>query len=344
MPGINIGIDLGTSSITAFVQGKGIVFSEETAICYDVLNNEIVAVGNAAGEMAEKTPDGMVVKRPVNGGVISDFSIIAQILSHFLTEICKNCIFKPNVVISAPSAVTSLERKTIIEAACTSGAGKVYVIDEPVISALGAGLSIDKPHGVMVIDCGGGTTDIAVITMGTTAYSTALKISGDTMDDAICQYLKKEMEIVIGLATAKKIKHTVGCAYPRSEEIEMTAVGKDLITAMPKVFSVTSTQIYDALKDQINEIFEGIMAVLDQTPPELYSDICSEGIILTGGVAKLPGLDKALSERLGIKVTRAADPEHCAAKGAGYVLKNMKKLEDHGYVFRSKEISSAYME
>lgn len=343
MPGINIGIDLGTSCITAFVAGKGIVFSEETAICYDTLNNEIVAVGNAAGEMLEKTPDGLLVKKPMNGGVISDFSVIAEILSHFLSKICKNCVFKPNVIISAPSAVTSLERKTIIEAACTSGAGKVYLIDEPIISALGAGLSIDKPHGVMVIDLGAGTTDISVITMGTVAYCTCLKTGGDTMDDAICQYLKREMETVVGLSTAKKIKHTVGCAYLRSEEIEMSAFGKDFVSSMPKVFTVTSTQIYDALKDQINEIFEGIMAVLDQTPPELYSDICTEGIILTGGVAKLPGLDRELSKRLGIKVKRAADPEHCAAKGAGYILKNMKQLEDHGYNFRSKEVSSAYM-
>lgn len=344
MLGINIGIDLGTSCITAFVEGKGIVFSEETAICYDTLNNEIVAVGNAAGKMLEKTPGGMLVKKPMSGGVISDFSVIAQILSHFLLKICKNCVFKPNVIISAPSNVTSLERKTIIEAACTSGAGKVSVIDEPIVSALGAGLSIDKPHGVMVIDLGAGTTDIAVITMGTVAFSTALKTGGDTMDDAICQYLKKEMEIVVGLQTAKKIKHTVGCAYLRSEELEMSAVGKDLITSMPKVFSVTSTQIYDALKEQINEIFKGIMEVLDQTPPELYSDICTEGIILTGGVAKLPGLDKELSKRLGIKVTRAADPEHCAAKGAGYILKNMRQLEDHGYIFRSKEVVSGYMD
>lgn len=337
LPGINIGIDLGTSSTTFFVEGKGIVFSESTAICYDAYDDAIVAVGNAAGEMFDKTPDSLILKRPITDGVISDFSVTAEILSHFLDKICKNKVFRPNVVISSPSGVTALERKAITEAACTSGAGKVSVIDEPIISALGAGLDIDYPHGVMVIDLGAGASDIAVITMGTVAYNVSLKVGGNSMDEAITQYIKREKEIDIGSQTAKKIKHTVGCAHKRAEEIEMLAVGKDYITGMPKTFEISTGEIYDALKDQVNEIFHGIIDVLEQVPPELYADICTEGILLTGGVAKLPGLDTELTERLGIKVTRAADPEHCAAKGAGYILRNMKKLEDHGYNFRSKE-------
>lgn len=343
MPGINIGIDLGTSTITAFVEGKGIVFSEENAICYDVIGGEIVAIGNSAGEMCDRTPDSLLLIKPMTGGVISNFTDMTLILSHFIEKLCSKHIFKPNIIISAPSGITSLERKSIIEAACTSGAGKVTVVDEPVISALGAGLSIDKPHGVMVIDMGAGTTDIAVITMGTVAYSTSLKIGGDTMDEAIVQFLKREKEIIVGIPTAKKIKHTLGCAFVRSEEIEMNCAGKDYISGMPKYFTVSSSEIFLCLKEHIDEIFKGIMQVLEQTPPELYSDICSEGILLTGGVAKLPGLDKELSKRLGIKVTVSADPEHCAAKGAGYILKNIKKLEDNGYNFRSKEITSAYI-
>ncbi len=337
MPGINIGIDLGTSCITFFVEGKGIVFSESTAICYDAYDDEVIAVGNAAGEMFDKTPDSLILKRPMTDGVISDFSVTAEIISHFLDKICKNKVFRPNVVISAPSGVTALERKAITEAACTSGAGKVSVVDEPIISALGAGLDIDYPHGVMVVDLGAGTSDIAVITMGTVAYNVSLKVGGNTMDEAITQYIKREKEIDIGSQTAIKIKHTVGCAHKRTEEIEMFAVGKDHITGMPKTFEISTGEIYDAIKDQVSEIFHGIMSVLEQVPPELYGDICTEGILLTGGVAKLPGLDTELTERLGIKVTRAADPEHCAAKGAGYILRNMKKLEDHGYNFRSKE-------
>lgn len=337
MPGINIGVDLGTDSITVFVEGKGIVLCESTAICYDAYNDEVIAIGNPAGEMFDKTPDSLILKRPMTDGVISDFSVTAEILSHFLDKICKNRIFRPNILISAPSGVTALEKKAITEVACTSGAGKVSVIDEPVISALGAGLDIDYPHGVMVIDLGAGTADIAVITMGTVAYNVSLRTGGNAMDEAIIQYIKRVKEIDIGAQTARKIKHTVGCAHKRAEEIEMFAVGKDHITGMPKTFEISTAELYDILKDHVNEIFHGIVSVLEQVPPELYSDICTEGILLTGGVAKLPGLDTELTERLGIKVTRAADPEHCAAKGAGYILRNMKKLEDHGYNFRSRE-------
>lgn len=337
MPGINIGIDLGTDTVTVFVEGKGIVLSESTAICYDAYDDSIVAVGNSAGEMFDKTPDSLILKRPITDGVVSDFTVTAQILSHFLDKICKNRIFRPNVVISAPSGVTALERKAITEAACTSGAGKVSVIDEPIISALGAGLDIDYPHGVMVVDIGAGTADIAVITMGTVAYNVSLRTGGNAMDGAIIQFVRREKEIDIGAQTARKIKHTVGCAHKRTEEIEMFAAGKDYITGMPKTFEISTAEVYSALKDHVDEIFHGIVTVLEEVPPELYSDICTEGILLTGGVAKLPGLDTELTQRLGIKVTRAADPEHCAAKGAGYILRNMKKLEDHGYNFRSKE-------
>lgn len=341
MPGQNIGIDLGTEKIAAFVEGRGIVFSEYNAISYDVYNNEIYAIGNKAGEMLDKTPDALSVKKPIIGGVVSDFSVMAEILSHYIKKLCDKKVFRPNVIISAPSCITALERKSIVEAACVSGAGKVSVIDEPIVSALGAGLSIDHPHGTMVIDLGAGTTDIAVITMGTVAYASSYKVAGDTMDEAIIQYVKREKNITIGIQTAKKIKHTVGCAFNRSEEIEMEATGKNYVSGMPEIFNISSTEIYNALKDQINLIFEEIVSVMEQTPPELYSDICHEGILLTGGVARLPGLDKELSQRLGIKVRRAVDPEHCAAKGAGYILKNMKALEDHGYNFRMKE--SVYM-
>lgn len=337
MAGYNIGIDLGTGNIKAFVSGRGIVVSEDNAICYDAYNDEFVAMGNAAGEMFGKAPECYVLKRPISGGVISDFTVMAEILSRFLTKICKNSIFRPNVLISAPSCNTSLEKKTVIEAACAAGAGKVHLIDEPVVSALGAGLSIDYPKGVMVIDIGAGTTDIAVITMATVAYAASIKTAGDSMDEAICQYLKKNRDIVIGKATAKKIKHTIGCAFKREEEFEIICTGKDFVTGMPKNFNVNSGEICEALSECTKAIFDGVMDVLEQTPPELYTDICNEGIILTGAGAKLYGIDKYLRVKLGIDVRVAADPEYCAAKGAGFVLKNMKKLEDNGYSFRLRE-------
>lgn len=338
MPGINIGIDLGTDSIKFYEQGKGIILSEQTAISYDAFDGEILAVGNKAGEMTDRNPDSIIVKRPIEGGVVSDFSAMTQILSHFIEKICKNRIFRPNMVISAPCCVTSLEKKAVIEAACSAGAAKVHIVDEPVVSALGAGLSIDHPHGVMVVDIGAGTTDIAVITMGTVAYAASLKTAGSTMDDAICAYIKREMDTVIGIPTAKKIKHILGCAVPRTEEIEMMCTGKDYVSGMSKRFSISTTQVHTALTETLQAIFDGIMLVMEQTPPELYTDICNEGILLTGAGAKLSGIDVYLSQKLGIKVSCAVDAENCAAKGAGYILKNMRKLEDNGYSFRSKEI------
>ena len=337
VPGLNIGIDLGTSTVTAFAEGKGIVVSEATAISYDSFSGDIIAIGNSAMAMTEKAPDSIVPVRPIKSGVISDFSATVEILKAVMEKVCRNQIFRPNVVVNAPSCVTSPDRKAIVEACCAGGAGKVTVLSEPVLSALGIGLSIEHPHGVMVIDLGAGTTDIAVITMGTVAYATSLKIAGDDMDESILQYVRREKDIDIGLLSAKKIKHTVGCAFRRSEEIEMSVTGKDHVSGMPKMFSISSNEVYEALKDHIRAILNGIQDVLEQTPPELYSDICNEGITLTGGLSKLPGLDKVLSKNLGINVSKAADPEHSAAKGAGFVLKNMKALEDHGYSFRAKE-------
>ncbi len=334
---LNLGIDLGTNSVKIFAEGKGIILSEHTALSYDRLNDEIIAIGTKAEEMTDRNPDTIILKKPVQGGVVSDFSAMTEILSHFIKKICKNRVLRPNMVISAPCCVTSLEKKAVIESACSAGAGKVHIIDEPIVSALGAGLSIKHPHGVMVIDLGAGTTDIAVITMGTVAYATSLKVAGDSMDEAICNFLKRDKDIIIGLPTARKIKHTIGCAVPRAEEIEMVCSGKDYITGMPRPFNVNSAEVYEALKESFNRIFDGVMDVLDCTPPELYSDICSEGILLTGGGALLYGVDKYLSEKLSIKVTCAADAQNCAAKGAGYVLRNMKSLEDNGYAFRSKE-------
>lgn len=337
MPGLDIGIDLGTYSIKFFARKKGIILSEENAICYDTFTGDAVAIGNSAGQMLDRLPESLVLKCPIEGGVISDFPAMAQILSHFIREICKNRIFRPNLIISAPCCVTSLEKKTIIEAACAAGAGKVHITDEPIVSAIGAGLSIEHPHGVMVVDIGAGTTDIAVITMGTVAFAASIKTAGASFDEAISNYLKRDKDIVAGIHTVRKIKHTLGSASPREEEIEAVYSGKDYITGLPRPFLVKANETVRALKEPIDTIFSAILDVLEQTPPELYSDICNEGILLTGGSAKLYGIDKELSSRLGIKVTCAADSENCAAKGAGYILKNMKRLEDNGYTFRSKE-------
>ncbi len=337
MPGLDIGIDLGTHSIKFFARKKGIILSEETAICYDTFTGDAVAIGNNAGQMLDRLPESLVLKRPIEGGVVSDFPSMTRILSHFIKQICKNRIFRPNLIISAPCCVTSLEKKTVIEAACAAGAGKVHITDEPIVSAIGAGISIEHPYGVMVVDIGEGTTDIAVITMGTIACASSIKTAGASFDEAISNYLKRDKDIIAGTHTVRKIKHTVGSVFPRDEEIEAVYSGKDYITGLPRPFLVRANELVKPLKEPLDVIFSAILDVLEQTPPELYSDICNEGILLTGGSAKLYGIDKELSARLGIKVTCAADSENCAAKGAGYILRNIKKLEDNGYSFRSKE-------
>lgn len=337
MPGLDVGIDLGTSRTTVYIKGKGIVMSESTAISYDAYTDEVIAVGNSAGEMLERMPDTVELSMPIKNGVIADFSVVQQLLTMIIEKICKNRIFKPNIIISTPGGITALQKKTIIDVACASGAGKVALIDEPVAAALGAGITIENPRGTMIVDIGAGTSDIAVITMGTIAVSSTFPVAGDSMDEAICQYLKRERDIVIGTPTARKIKHTVGCASLSGEEIEMAANGKDYITGLPVMFSVTSSEIYLAMRECIESIMEEMRRVLEETPPELYSDICHEGIYLTGGVCALRGLDEAIKERFKIRVHVTQDGEHCAAKGAGYALKDMASLEDKGLLFKMNE-------
>ncbi|MFI3141094.1 MAG: rod shape-determining protein [Clostridia bacterium] len=344
MPKHNIGIDLGTGYIKIFVSGKGIVLSEATAITYDSYTEQILAIGNEAKKMLEKTPETIELVLPIDSGVISEFSSVEQILSFFVKYICKKSIFRPNIIITAPSSITELEKKTIVEVICSSGAGKVSLIDEPIASALGVGLTIDYPHGVMVVDIGSGTCDIAVISMGEVVVSNSLKIAGDDFDAAIVQYLKRERGILIGLQTAEKIKKTIGCAYKREVEFEMSVNGKDAVTLMPKIFTVTSTEIYDALKESIEMIFERIKDVLEQADPELCTDIFNEGIRLCGGSAKLYGFKKAFEDKFGVDLILYDDPEHAAAKGAGYALKDIDSLVDNGYAYRSKEIVNGLVE
>jgi len=334
---MDVGIDLGTSHIKVYIKGKGIVLSQANAVSYDTYTDEMIAIGQSAFDMLERTPDTIELVMPIKSGVIADFSVMREVLKYIFDKICKNRILRPNVIISAPSSCTALEKKTVIEAACSSGAGKVSIIDEPIASALGAGISIENPHGVMLIDIGAGTSDIAVITMGTVAFSTSLKIAGNDMTEAVRQYLKRERDIIVGTPTAEKIKRTVGCASLNSEELEMAANGKDYITGMPVMFTVTSSEIYLALRECVEAIMAEMRNVLEQVPPELYTDICNEGIVLTGGSSRLRGIEKAMSERFKIKVTAAYDGENCAAKGAGYALKNIKRLEDGGYIFKLRE-------
>ena len=337
MPGKDIAIDLGTSKIKVYVRGKGIVLSEANAVTYEAGTNEIIAMGNSAGEMKGKLPDTLETVWPVKNGIISDFSVMRQILEAAIEKVCRREVFKPDIIVSCPVGCTDLQKKTIIDVCAIAGAGKVYVLESPVASALGCAKDIEKPYGVMVIDIGAGTTDIAIITMNTVAYYSSLPIGGSNMDEAVRQYIRKERDILIGKQTAEKIRLSAGCIYGDSEEVELTAYGKDFVSGMPVSFTITSTEIKKALSDVLSQILSEIKSVLEEVPPELQGDIHTEGIILTGGCAYLRGLSEAIKDKTGVEVKVAEDALNTCVKGAGYALKNMKNLEDNGYVFKMKE-------
>ena len=341
MPVKNVGIDLGTANVTAFVEGKGIVLHEKNAAAFDTRTRELLLAGDEAYALLDRAPDTLELRRPIQNGVISDFSVMQKILSLTIEAVCGKSVFRPNVVITVPSGVTALEKRTILKVAIQSGAGKVCLLDATIAAALGAGIGIDKPHGVMMVDVGAGTADAALITMGTVAYATALRTAGDAMDEAIQSYLRWERGFLVGRPTAERVKKILGCAVPRDEEVELLVNGKNAVTGAPESVTVTSTEISEALREPVTALIDGILAVLEQAPPELYSDVCSEGITLTGGGSLLCGLPDAIETRLKIKARTVFDGEHCAAKGAGCALKQMRVLEDHGYLFRLKSIGEA---
>lgn len=337
MAGYNIAVDLGTSTITVFVAGRGIVYKQANAVTIDKATGEMVAYGDSAFEMLEKTPDTLQCILPMRSGVVSHFNLLSDMIEKIITKVCKSNIFRPNIIINIPIGLTLPEKRTLISMISSGCAAKVCLIESPIAAALGAGIAIEAPHGVMIVDIGAGTTDISVITMKTAAHFKTLRFGGNDIGEAICQYVKKEQGYDIGMRTAEKIKKTLGYASLPEEELELSVPGKEHVTHIPLLFSITSTEIYEALKDSVSLIASSILEVLEETPPELYSDICSEGIILTGGGAKLRGLSQALTDMLKIPVSLSADSENCAAKGAGQALKNIKEYEDLGLVFRIRE-------
>ncbi len=337
MLGMNIGIDLGTTSVIAYVEGKGIVLSEPSVVAYRNDNGKVIAMGKAACKMIGRDPDSITVVRPMKDGVVSDFTVAEQMLRFYIKKICGNKIFKPNIIVSMPGTVTNLERRTILDVITASGAGRACLLEEPLAAAIGSGIEISQPSGVMIIDMGGGTTDIAVITMGTMAVANSVKVAGNLLNDSIVRYLRRERDIIVGELTAEEIKKKVGCAYLRQEEVVMVAKGKDYFTGMPIDFEITSTETYLAMREYINQILEAVQGVFEKTPPELVSDILQEGIVLTGGTALLYGMDKVISELTGVDVRIADDPLNCVANGIGKVLGDLFFLSENGYLFKSRQ-------
>ena len=339
MPGINVGVDLGTAYVTAYVQGQGIVMREANAVCYDAATGEVLAVGSTAGDMLSRTPEALELKSPMQNGVVSDFSAMKEVLSFVLNKVSGNRVFRPNLILSVPSGIPALDQRTMADVACACGAGKVSLLPSPVAAALGAGEEISKPRGTLVLDIGAGTADVAALTMGTVAKTVSSRFAGDEADEMICRYLRKERGVLVGLPTARRIKHAVGCAAKREEEVEIAANGKDALSLLPLEFAVSSSEICDALQGWVDALASSVQEVLDELPAEMYTDICEGGMFLAGGMSHLWGLDQALSERLHLAVHTVPDGELCAAKGAGIALKNIKTLEDHGFLFRLRDHS-----
>lgn len=324
----DIGIDLGTANTLVHVKGKGIVIREPSVVAVNQKSNTVLAVGDSAKSMIGRTPGNIVAIRPMKDGVIADFDITQSMLKHFIKRAMSSGVFsKPRVVICVPSGVTEVEKRAVEEATLQAGAKEAYLIEEPMAAAIGANLPVEEPSGSMVVDIGGGTSEVAVISLGGIVTSKSLRIAGDELDEAIVHYVKKEYNLMIGERTAEEIKLSIGSAYPKHKEESVEIRGRDLITGLPKNLVITSTEIMEALKEPINSIVDSIKYTLEKTPPELAADIMDRGIMLTGGGALLSGLDKLIKEETGMPVSIAENPLDCVVMGAGKVLEEIETLK-----------------
>lgn len=325
--GQDIGIDLGTATVIAYVKGKGIVLREPSVVAVDNNTNDVLAVGQEARRMLGRTPGNIVATRPLKDGVISNYTVTEKMLKYFITKVCGKTIFAPRIMICIPSQVTEVERKAVIDAASQAGARKVYLIEEPIAAAIGAGIDISKPCGNMIVDIGGGTTDIAVISLGGSVVSTSIKVAGDKFDEAVIKYIKKKHNVIIGERTAEELKVNIGCVYPKIQDVEMDIRGRDLTTGLPKTLTIYSSEMMEALIEPAMMIVDAVHSVFEKTPPELAADISDRGIYMTGGGSLLDGLDKLLQEKTGINVMIANDAVSCVALGTGKALDNLDVLD-----------------
>lgn len=314
----DIGIDLGTASILVYVKGKGVVLKEPSVVAFDRDTNRIKAIGEEARLMLGRTPGNIVAVRPLRQGVISDYTVTEKMLKYFIQKaVGKQRFRKPLISICVPSQVTEVERKAVEDAAFQAGARDVRIIEEPIAAAIGAGIDIARPCGNMIVDIGGGTSDIAVISLGGTVVSTSIKIAGDDFDDAIVRYMRKKHNLLIGERTAEDIKIRIGSAYPRPESVSVDVRGRNLVTGLPKTITVTSEETEEALKDTTSQIVEAVHSVLEKTPPELAADIADRGIVLTGGGSLLYGLEELIESKTGITTMTAEEPMTAVAIGTG---------------------------
>jgi len=322
----DVGIDLGTANVLIHVKGRGVVLNEPAVVAWDRLANRIVAVGKEAHEMVGRTPGNIVAIRPMKDGVIADFDMTEAMLSYFLSAIkVKGFFTKPRVLICCPTNVTTIEQKAIQQAAEKSGGKNVYLEQEPKVAAVGAGMDIFEPSGNMIIDIGGGTTDVAVLSMGDIVTSESIKVAGDTFDREITNYIKNKYKLLIGERTAEHIKLQIGTVTKRTDEQTSVDIrGRNMVTGLPQTIEILDTEVSEALRESVEMIVQSAKAVLEKTPPELSADIIDRGIFLTGGGALLHGLDALLTEKLEVPVFIAENPLNCVAKGTGKLLNGMK--------------------
>lgn len=324
----DIGIDLGTATVLVYVKGKGVVLNEPSVVAVDKVSGKILSVGADAQKMLGRTPGNIVAIRPLREGVISDYEMTERMIKEFIRKVQGFRLFKPNVVICVPSVITEVEERAVIDAGTQAGAKRVFLIEEPVAAAIGAGIDIAKPNGNMVVDIGGGTTDVAVISLGGIVESTSIKIAGDKFDEAIVKYVRRKHNALIGDRTAEAIKKGIGCVYPRTEEVSMEVKGRCLMTGLPRTFTVNSSEILDALEEVSQTIIEAIHWVIERTPPELTGDISTNGIVMTGGGSLIWGFDKLVASKTGIPTHIADEAISCVAYGTGNCLENLQGMQD----------------
>lgn len=330
-----IGIDLGTANILVYKRGKGIVMNEPTVVAITVQNGRVLAVGNEAREMLGRTPESVAAIRPLKDGVIADYTTTLKMIQHILDKTCGRRFplgFKPTCLICVPSGVTNVERRAVVQAAHEAGAGIAMTIEEPMAAAIGAGLPIDQPGGNMVVDIGGGTTDIAVLSLGGIVISQSLRVGGNKLDEAIIRHVRNAYNLMIGEPTAEEIKIKIGSAWDLPQELRMQVRGRDLVAGLPKTVEITSEEVREALSEPVRQIAEKLCSVLEQTPPELASDVIERGITLTGGGALLRGLDQLLENMTDIPIRVAENALNCVAIGTGRALESIDTIRRNGQV------------
>ncbi len=319
-----LGIDLGTANTLVFIPGKGVILNEPSVVAVSELDNKILAVGNEAKDMVGRTPESIMAYRPMRDGVIADYRVTEAMLRYFFSKaLGKWNIFKPDVMISVPAGITSTERRAVVEAAMKAGAKNAYIVKEPILAAIGAGIPIYEAHGHMIVDIGGGTTDVAVISLGGIVACTSVKCAGDRIDQSIIDYIKKTFNLAIGDKTAEMIKRDVGSAVLLEDELEMTIKGRDYLSGLPRSTTVRTNEIVKAISKDLKEMVKAIKTVLQDTPPELSSDIIDRGIIMTGGTSQLRNLTELVYRKTGVKAILAKDALYCVAKGTGIAIDHL---------------------